>query len=101
MKSVRYLIFLRYNYMANKIFATVEGRVLESNIDTIKTETGEKSSRVLSVHQKGNRQMIQIKVPLTNDIDFEIDEVYTFNVIISDWAMNGRSGLSCILLDIK
>lgn len=101
MRSIRYLIFLKYNYMANRIFATVEGRVLESNIDTIKTETGEKSSRVLSVHQKGSRQMIQIKVPLTNDTDFEIDEVYTFNVLISDWAMNGRSGLSCVLLDNK
>jgi len=87
--------------MANKIFATVSGRVLESNIDTIKTDSGEKSSRVLSVHQKGNRQMIQIKIPFTNSTDFETDELYDFDVVISDWAMNGRSGLSCILVDKK
>lgn len=87
--------------MANKIFATVSGKVLESNVDTFKTDSGEKVSRVLSVHQKGSRQMIQIKLPITNNVEFEENEIYDFDVIISDWTMNGRSGLSCVLVDKK
>lgn len=81
-------VIINRNYM---FFARVKGHVLEVSENSYENKKGEKiEEKVLSVHQEGNRQLLEIRVP--KDSVVEKGDEFDGECVLSPWAKDGRSG---------
>lgn len=72
-------------------FAKISGHVLEVAENKYENKKGETvEEKVLSIHQDGNRQLLEVRVPKNSDV--QKGDEFEGECVVSPWARDGRSG---------
>lgn len=70
---------------------TIKGHVLEVGENKYQNKKGETvEEKVLSLHQDGNRQLLEVRVPMSSNVQKGDD--FEGECVISPWSKDGRSG---------